>query len=103
MTTSLATRSTLLPSRDIRHALAGAAVELLVLVVREQAGARGGMWGVDHRFRSQVWWGVGLLWSTGARHRLDEVMGDEDRALSKSGDGWRYFHLFTQDLYSKCK
>ena len=65
MTTSLATRSTLLPSRDIRHALAGAAVELLVLVVRDQAGARGGMWGVDHRLRGQVWWGGGVLWSTG--------------------------------------
>lgn len=69
MTTSLATCSTLLPSSDIRHALAGAAVglavELVVLVVRDQAGAGGGMWGVDHRLRGQVWWGGGVLWSTG--------------------------------------
>lgn len=66
--TSLATCSTLLPTSHVRHALARAAVslavELIVLVMRHQAGTGCGMWGVDHRRRSQVWWSGGVFWPT---------------------------------------
>ena len=80
-------------------------VELLVLVVRYQAGDQDGVWGVDHRLRGEVWSGLAgqghaLVHGGGRQTCLEEEQTEE--AGGVENQCWMCGRYPTQALAERC-